>query len=208
MKIGVFGGTFNPIHNGHMSFCLQCKQILGLDKMLLIPTNIPPHKCAGGMASNADRLAMIRLATAPYDFIEVSDIEFQISGISYTYNTLIEIKKAYSGDDIFLVIGADMLAMFNKWYRYLDILEEATVVVGARENDQLEFLMQLKKNKLANSQAIVIINIMANPMSSTKIRELVKENESLEGYLESSVLDYIKTNKLYIGSEEDDKLGL
>lgn len=201
MRLGIFGGTFNPVHCGHLSFCLQCKELLGLDKLLLIPTNIPPHKCARDMASNADRLLMLKLATAPYDFIEVSDIEFRLSGISYTYNTLIEIKKAYSSDDIFLIIGSDMLAIFNKWYRYLDILKEATVVVGAREAGEYQSLMQLKDEKLAKSPAILIVNITVNPMSSTQIRKLIGEGKPLDGYLESSVLDYIKANKLYNESE-------
>ena len=93
LKIGIFGGAFNPVHNGHLNLAKHYLDELGLDKILFIPTNIPPHKSNEDFAGRKDRFNMLRLAIKPYDKFEVSDIEFKRGGKSYTYDTLLELKK-------------------------------------------------------------------------------------------------------------------
>lgn len=93
LKIGIFGGAFNPVHNGHLNLAKHYLDELGLDKILFIPTNIPPHKSNEDFAGRKDRFNMLRLAIKPYDKFEVSDIEFKRDGKSYTYDTLLELKK-------------------------------------------------------------------------------------------------------------------
>lgn len=102
LKIGIFGGAFNPVHNGHLNLAKHYLDELGLDKILFIPTNIPPHKSNEDFAGRKDRFNMLRLAIKPYDKFEVSDIEFKRDGKSYTYDTLLELKKIYKNAEFYL----------------------------------------------------------------------------------------------------------
>ncbi|MEG2428866.1 MAG: nicotinate-nucleotide adenylyltransferase, partial [Oscillospiraceae bacterium] len=116
MKIGIFGGSFNPIHNGHLNLCYQCNKIFNFDEILLIPTNIPPHKSNAQFISNSHRINMINLAIENQALIKSSEIEFQLGGTSYTYNTIIALKKIYPIDtEFYFLIGSDMLEIFDKW---------------------------------------------------------------------------------------------
>ena len=135
MKIGIFGGAFNPVHNGHLNIADAFYEDLKLDKMLLIPTANPPHKSGAGLLSGDDRINMLRLAieNKPY---EIATIEFERNDKSYTYNTLLELKRLYPEADLFLIIGADQIINFEKWYRYSDILDMVTLCASARESEE------------------------------------------------------------------------
>lgn len=197
-KIAVFGGTFNPVHNGHIHLCLQCQKQFHFDKILLIPTNIPPHKSAVDLASNEDRLEMLRLATKDNPLFSVSDIEYRLSGTSYTYHTIRQLKKEYQNDTFYLIVGSDMLRMFDKWYRYGDLLDEVTLIAGAREQNEYNELIELKRQNFSNSDKIQIINIEIVELSSTQIRKNVLENQSIERLVHPNVLKYIESHQLYI----------
>ncbi|MEG0457786.1 MAG: nicotinate-nicotinamide nucleotide adenylyltransferase, partial [Oscillospiraceae bacterium] len=114
MKIGIFGGTFNPIHNGHLNLINSFDTAIGLDKILCIPTNIPPHKSEDNIISGKDRLNMLTIATAENKKISPCDVELKTSGKSYTYNTLIMLRKIYFQDDFYLLMGSDMFLSFDK----------------------------------------------------------------------------------------------
>ena len=107
-KLGVFGGTFNPIHNGHLSLCTQICDALGLSKVLLIPTAIPPHKRVDGLADGRHRLAMCRLAVQGDPRFFVCDLELRRQGNSYTADTLRELEEIYPNTRFFLLMGTDM----------------------------------------------------------------------------------------------------
>ncbi|MEG1777978.1 MAG: nicotinate-nicotinamide nucleotide adenylyltransferase, partial [Angelakisella sp.] len=113
--IVIYGGTFNPIHNGHMAVCRYVSGELGAPKILLIPTAAPPHKEAPALAPGEDRLAMCRLAAAELSGAEVLDWELLRGGLSYTIETLRYLSECYSGDRLFLLMGSDMFLTFREW---------------------------------------------------------------------------------------------
>ena len=134
MKIGLFGGTFNPVHNGHINLVKNFKDKLSLDKVLVIPTAVPPHKQAESLVSSEDRLNMCRLAFS--SLAEVSDVEIERGGRSYTVETLEELKKIYKDDDLYFLVGSDMLLSFKRWYRWEDILTMCTLCATDRDNEE------------------------------------------------------------------------
>ena len=131
IKIGVFGGAFNPIHNGHINMVKEAFADLKLQKMLIIPTCVSPHKSNKGLIAFEDRAKMCELAFAKEiedGKFEISDIEKRMGGTSYTINTIRELKRHYPDDAVFyLIIGGDMLFYFDKWYRYEALLGEGKV---------------------------------------------------------------------------------
>lgn len=199
-RIAIFGGTFNPVHRGHIHLCSECQQIYHFDKILLIPTNIPPHKNAPILASNIDRYNMLTLSVGDIPYFEVSDIEFQLGEKSYTINTVLALKKQYPKGDFYLIIGSDMLRMFSKWARYEDILKEVTLVVGARHEAEFEELVSIKQKLLSLSHKVDIINISVLDISSTQIREKQSKGEAISELVAPAVEGYIKKNHLYENS--------
>ena len=117
MKTGICGGTFNPIHNGHLHIVEEFRRGLGLDRVLLIPTRVPPHKAAPDLASAGERFAMCRLAAQGKPWLELSDIEMRREGKSYTAETLEELSALYPQDQFYLLMGEDMFLTLGRWYR-------------------------------------------------------------------------------------------
>lgn len=197
MKIAIFGGTFNPVHNGHIHLSKECLMRYSFDKILLIPTNLPPHKAAKGLISNEHRLNMLTLATENEDMFEVSDIEYRLGSKSYTINTINELKKQYKQAEFFLIAGSDMLLMFKKWHRYEDILKSVTLIVGARHEAEYERLLSFSQSFGELSQKIQIINIAPIDISSTLIRQKLANHESINELVNFRVEKYIKEHNLY-----------
>ena len=198
MKIAVFGGTFNPVHRAHLKIANEFVSLLDLDKVLIIPTFIPPHKNSSDLADGVHRLNMCKLIFTGEKF-QVSDIEIKRQGKSYSYDTLCALKRMYPDDELYFIIGSDMLLSFDKWYRYADILSMCTLCVMTRESEiSSERLLEYAKNVLSlGEEEIVISNSKAYEMSSTMIREKIKRNENLSNFLTKEVENYIKENKLY-----------
>lgn len=197
-KIAIFGGTFNPVHKGHINLCLQCNYIFNFDKILLIPTNIPPHKeCETQLASNFDRLNMLKIAILENPLFEVSDIEYQLGGKSYTYNTIIELKKKYTDYEMYLIIGSDMMKTFHLWYNNDLILKEVTIIAGARHENEYNELLLLKEKQFNSSNKIQIADINIAEMSSTQIRQAIRDGLDMSKYLFEDEMKYIKAKKLY-----------
>ncbi len=196
-KIGIFGGTFNPIHKGHVSLVKQARNACNLDCVWIIPSNQPPHKTVTSLAPNEMRKEMCQIAFKDEKIFPVSDIEFQIGGQSYTIQTLRMLKEKYPNDTFYLILGSDMIYSFDLWKDYKQILKLAVVVAGAREKAQRE-TMQEKAEKLCQSGGDVrIIPIEAKPMSSTKIRMMLSQGLDVSSYLDPDVFLYIKKNGLY-----------
>lgn len=198
MRIGIFGGTFNPPHKGHKRMALEMMKAASLDRMLIIPTFTPPHKNATDLASVKDRMKMCELLFSEDCFI-VSDIEMKREGKSYTVDTLTELKKIYPEDELFLVIGSDMLLSFDRWYRYEDILSMATLCVATRENEiSTETLSDYAETKLGFSEGEYILSEMS-PMvcSSTDVRKMIKNGKELSDVLTENVVEHIRKYDLY-----------
>ena len=195
MRLGIFGGTFNPPHIGHLKLAQAMAEKLKLDKMLIIPASIPPHKEAADLAQGEDRLKMCELTFSDREKYEICDTELRRAGRSYTYDTLCFIKDKYPDDELFLIVGSDMLESFNAWYRYEDILSMCTLCAASREKDFKFDLTQIfKENEI---KKVKFIDINVTELSSTEIRNKIKSSESTDGLLVPEVRDYIDSLALY-----------
>lgn len=196
MRIGIFGGAFNPVHNGHLNIADAFYEDLKLDKMLLIPTANPPHKSGAGLLSGDDRINMLRLAieNKPY---EISTIEFERNDKSYTYNTLLELKRLYPEADLFLIIGSDQIINFEKWYRYSDILDMVTLCASARESEEEKQIIIKSAQRLGIQDRFYMSGRAVLRVSSSEIRDKIKNGSDVSKLLPKKVFDYISEKGLY-----------
>jgi len=202
MKIGIFGGAFNPVHIGHLHLIDELMRIpmqpdlKPIDKMLIIPTANPPHRTGEEFASGEDRINMLSLALENSEKAEVCDIEFKLCGKSYTYNTLKALKKEYPDDEFYLFMGSDQLLSFKEWYKYKKICKLARVCGFSRSKEDNEKIRQF----LIENEDLCINAVIDAPieMSSTKIREAIRNGESISGLVPEKVEQYIKEKKLYV----------
>lgn len=195
MNLCIFSGTFNPVHNAHIKVAYGIFEHLNLDKMIIIPNNIPPHKNGGNLASSDDRLKMLKLAFEEEKF-DISDIEIKLGGKSYSINTVKEIKKQYKiQGKINFVVGEDSFLAIKNWYKYHELVKEVNLVVVPRDsNSNLE--------KIANKLNIpelsyTIINLPFVDISSSQIRSHIKRNKDLDKFIPQKVATYIKEKGLY-----------
>ncbi len=201
MKIGIYGGTFDPIHRGHLTAAKAVRDALGLNKLLLIVDSIPPHKeLPADSAGNEDRLAMTELATAELGkWAEVSDIELRRQGKSYTSDTLRQLKAMYPDDELWLIVGSDMFLSFHTWHEPEVIASLAGIAAVSRleENEDDAFAAQKKHLEAAYGAHIVTVqNPNVIEVSSTEVREALSRGEG-RAYLSDAVYGYIARKHLY-----------
>lgn len=197
MKIGIYGGTFNPIHLGHISLAKQLQRQFSLDRVLLIPTGEPPHKQAKVLAPATDRIALCRLATAEYPEFAVCDLELQRGGKSYTVDTLRELRNRFPNDRLFLILGSDMLFSFTSWKEYRTILKETVLLAGARKWREYDALQEKAKELCAEGGKVLVSRISVVPISSTVVRMRMAQGADCRDFLPPSVETYIKEHALY-----------
>lgn len=192
MKTGIFGGTFNPPHKGHTRLAEKAAEFLGLDRMLIIPSCIPPHKIPGKLASGNDRMEMCRLAFEG-DFYEISSMELDRGDKSYTVETLRELKKLYPDDEFYFIIGSDMLSTFTQWYCWEEILTLANICAASREKG---FEPDLSVYTPEQRERFVLLDVEPFEVSSTQLRRIVA-GEGETDLLDVNVRRYIEENDLY-----------
>lgn len=197
MKIGIFGGTFNPIHAAHIYLAERFADALALDRLILIPTFIPPHKPAKDLADAEHRLEMCKLATRKLGRFEVSDFEIREEGRSYTCLTLRHLRGMCPGADFFLLTGADMFLTVQDWKNPQELFGLSTLCAAARETGEHAALEAHAQKLEAMGARCVVLDIEPLPMSSTEIRAALSRGEDLSGRLNADVLEYIKRNGLY-----------
>lgn len=199
MRIGIYGGAFNPVHNGHLHLAEWFLENQPLDKVIFVPTADPPHKSDSEFASKEDRLNMLAAALNGKSKFEISDIEFQRGGKSYTYYTICDMKRLYPDDSLFLIVGADQFLNFDKWYRADDILSMVTLLAGARMDDKEYRRMEKAKESMAvfKGRKVFVANLPVLPMSSDEIRSKIKKGVCAEQYLPRGVWEYIDRKGLY-----------
>lgn len=190
MKIGLFGGTFNPVHTGHVKLVENFKEKLNLDKVLVIPTAQPPHKEAKELVSSEDRINMLKLAFG--SLAEVSDIEISRGGKSYTVLTLEELKNFYKDDELYFLVGSDMLLSFRRWYRWEDILSMCTLCATDRNNEE-----SCKETDPDFFEKIIFCDFEKTVVSSSEVREKLEKGEDVSHLVPEKVLNYIKEKGLY-----------
>ncbi|MEK7819285.1 MAG: nicotinate (nicotinamide) nucleotide adenylyltransferase [Bacteroidota bacterium] len=188
MKIAIYGGSFNPPHNAHLEIAKKSIELLSIDKVIFVPTNISPHKIENeNIVSGIQRLEMLSLLIGLTKKIEISDYEIQNHGISYTIETLKYFSKIFPTDELFLIIGEDNLTDLNSWKDILEIKKLVKYIVVPRDNEELK-----------NSSDCIILNIKPIDISSSKTRKYILEGKDTSKMIPSDVNDFIKKNKLYI----------
>ena len=194
--ITIFGGTFNPIHIGHCEILHELSLNKSVEKILLIPTKIPPHKSSDYLASQADRFNMCKIIASDYSNVEVSDIELYRQGKSYTIDTVNTLLELYPDKDIAITIGGDMLISFHTWKDYQSILQKCSVFTFKRADIPGDEYIAAINNLKALGANIIEIDRNITCVSSTQIRsELSSHNKS--AYLDDRINNYIIENNLY-----------
>ena len=198
MKIAMFGGSFNPIHNGHIMLANAFQKELALDKVLIIPAYIPPHKQRDYSVSPQQKLEMCRLAVKDMPFAEVSDIEIKRQGASYTYMTLQELKTIYPHDELYLITGADMFMTIHQWKNPNIIFSLARICGIPRNDDDISHLQKQAEYLHTLGAKTYILNANVMTVSSTQIRNNIAQGKSISGLVPPEIEHYILQNRLYI----------
>lgn len=184
-RIGIMGGTFDPIHNGHIKMADAAKKEYHLEKVIFLTSGNPPHKQNKKILDAKIRHIMVKRAISGMDGFEPCDWEVQRKEYSYTLNTLLYFKEVYPDAELFFIIGGDSLRDFDKWYKPEEIIRLATILVYDRSGGELK------------SDFAKIIHGEKMDISSTKIREMVANGESISHLVPKEVNDFIKRNNLY-----------
>lgn len=192
-KIGIFGGSFNPIHNGHIYIVNKVKVMLGLDDIIFIPTGIAPHKDNCDFASKEHRFNMVKLAVD--DKFQISDIEIKSDKVCYAVDTMSEINKIYKNDELYYIIGADSLVTFMQWKEPLKLFKMLHIVVVNRDGEDIDKVAE--QYRVDYGAKITICHIDEYNVSSTEIRDMIRMNGTCNGLVPEKVEKYIIENRLY-----------
>lgn len=198
MRTCIFGGTFDPVHNGHLSCAREVRQAMGFDRVIFMPTGEPPHKITRKITSEKDRVEMLKIAIANDSSFEVSEIECNRKSYTYTFDTLKELHENASPDEEFyLIIGADTLAGIFSWYKSEEVFKLCSFVAMKRPGyDEEEYNRNLKKAKDAGA-VVYTVNIPQVDVSSTEIRRIAAKGEDISQFVPSEVAAYIRENNIY-----------
>lgn len=197
MKIGLFGGTFDPIHIGHMILMENVINNLDLDKIYVLPNSNPPHKLENKKTALNLRLKMVNEAIKDNPKLEINDYDYRDNEIHYTFDTINYFKKYYPNDEIFFIMGEDSFLDIEKWKNYKEILKENLIIFKRYSNKNFSLISKINQVRKYNKNIYLIDNI-ALDISSTLIRNLVKENKSIRYLVNDEVINIIKEEKLYV----------
>jgi len=220
-RVGLFGGTFNPVHLGHMAIARDVKKAFNLDNILVIPSATPPHKKATGIVKAQDRLEMVKMCFDGMDGFEVSDIELKRAGPSYTIDTIRDIISNQNEEtDLYMIMGTDAFFEIHTWRSYNELLDSVKLIIMTRPGDEMESPQQ--KTDLAGGylakritpgykwdtsrecfthktkKTLFFFNVTQLDISSTKIRKYIKKMScASSSFLDNEVADYITKKGLY-----------
>ena len=198
-KIGVYGGTFDPVHNGHVSLAIDAVDMVSLDAVIFMPVYIQPFKQGKKLADGTDRLRMLELAAEDHPTLAVSDYEMKSEGVSYTYKTLRMLKDVYEEEDkIFFLCGTDSFLKIETWMNAEELLDSYSYIVGTRPGYKEEELKEtIERIRADHGTEIVKIKNRQVDVSSTLIRERAAGGLSVTGLVPEKVERYIVENGLY-----------
>ncbi len=200
MRRAIFGGSFDPVHKGHVSLVSELKKALELDEIIVMPTGISPFKkdMERRPASGADRLETCRLAFADMPFATVSDYEISRVGVSYTFDTVRHFRSLYPNDKLFWLVGGDMLKSFDRWKNWQEILSMCTLAAVSRQkcgSDRNE--LEKKAAELRKYGEVLFAETKPLEISSTEIRKKIIKNSDISCYVPQNVVKYILECGLY-----------
>lgn len=198
-KVGIMGGTFNPIHLAHTKMAKVCLRQQDLDKILFMPSKNPPHKKDKSILPENERAVMVKLAVSEYDKFVFSDFELQRKGTTYTADTLRLLQEENPDDNYYFIMGADSLLYLDKWYRPQEILKRAVILAIGRDGSTPDELKEKRKEliKQYDKADIRFVHMRQMDISSSMIREGIAHGENMEKYLDKEVWNYINANGLY-----------
>lgn len=198
MRLGIMGGTFDPIHLGHLAMAESAREIFQLKEIIFIPSACPPHKAEQKIASKVDRLMMTYLATKSNENFLVSPMEMMRDGFSYTLDTVNELHKKYGDDtELFFIIGSDSMADLSHWHKAQELIGKAYFLAAARPGIELNFE---EVRKVFGRTGLSHIHQFITPgfeISSTSIRERIKLGRSIKYLVPEEVEKYIYKENLY-----------
>lgn len=197
-KVGIMGGTFDPIHFGHLVTAEAARHQFQLQRVIFIPAARPPHKTNRTISSPEHRLAMTRLAVQSNPHFEVSDMELTRPGPSYTIDTVAGVRRMDPGSDIYFITGADAVLEILTWHRVEELLATCKFIAATRPGYRLKDLTRITGLPEKYYQNIVTMEVPALAISSTDIRHRVRESRPIKYLLPELVEQYIFIEKLYI----------
>ncbi|MDI6797708.1 MAG: nicotinate-nucleotide adenylyltransferase [Desulfatibacillaceae bacterium] len=212
MKIGIFGGTFDPIHFGHLRAGVEAAEALNLTRVYFVPSHTAPHKRTGGLASGEQRLEMVRLAVAPCRLLEASDVEIARGGKSFTAETLEYFKKKLPGSKRVFLVGLDAFLEIHTWKSFESLFSLADFAVLSRPKtdgrDRMEAYIQESLGSLltkdgsgqwvsASGQKLCFLKVTGMDISATFIRQSVGQSRDISFLMPETVAGYIEKNRLY-----------
>lgn len=201
-RIGLFGGTFDPVHTGHIALAEQVLREMNLDKIVFLPAGNPPHKTDKEVTDKRHRFRMVQLATQNHPAFAVSDYEILKETPNYSYQTVGAFRKLYPEDELFFVVGGDSFRDFPKWAEYEKLMELCSFIVVSRPGISPNAYFETFRGD-EKPPRVFFVRDAAYDVSSTEIRVCLKEQRLPEGMLPPSVLAYIKEHRLYIGAQHD-----
>ena len=205
-KLGILGGTFDPIHNGHIYLAHEAYSKLKLDLVMLIPAYVAPHKVGLEFAPARDRFLMALLATEGEEFLKVSDIEINRTGVSYTYDTIVELKKQYPDYEFYFIVGGDTVPQLPTWHKINELLQLVTFVAVGRPGYNNVIECAAEKLGPIVYEKVKLLDTREFNVSSTEIRNRIRQRRSLIGLVPEIVQEYIYVNGLYHTNSVTQKL--
>lgn len=197
MRVGIFGGTFDPIHLGHLLTAESALEKFSLDSVIFIPANHPPHKIEQSIVSADSRYKMVELAIKDNEKFQISDIELKRNGPSYSIDTINELKEKHIDADFFFITGADAINDLATWHEAKTLLESCHFIAASRPNIKLDMDLLAKKFGALAKANINELDTRRVEISSTEIRDRIRKGKNISYMVPAEVFDYIKCNSLY-----------
>lgn len=200
MRTGIFGGTFDPPHEGHRKFAEEFIGRLSLDRLIVIPTFIPPHKTHGDTADSADRMKMTELLFEDNPDVQVSDMEIERKGKSYTCDTVKLLHEKYPDDELIFLMGSDMLFSFHRWKNPDTILRYVRICAVTRttKTDTQALTEYVKEHFPQDVDKFIIRSFSPCEVSSTCVRAAIRSGKPTDGMINRRIEEYIKVKELYL----------
>jgi nicotinate-nucleotide adenylyltransferase len=196
VRIALFGGTFDPVHYGHLRLAEEAREAANLERVLFVPANASPFRLQEPLSAPHHRLQMLRLATADNPAFEVSELEIQRGGVSYTVDTVMAFRNLYPDAELFLILGADALQGFTQWRSPDAIARECSLLVGMRPNHNLQAVLEWLPEAIRQRVQPVAMPLL--DISATDIRQRVRTGRSIRYLTHPDVIQYIQQHRLYL----------